>query len=72
MKNFWLHLCGTLALCLFLGLDGLQAHGAGLPDARYIQNDFLQETGRFMPIVRVDLSAVAGSKFVYVPADQSY
>ncbi|MFD2644638.1 hypothetical protein [Pseudomonas japonica] len=45
--------------------------GSGLNGARYIQNDFLQETVRFMPIVRVDLSA-AGAKFVYVPADQSY
>lgn len=44
----------------------------GLAGARYIQNDFLQETGRFMPILRVDLNAADGSKFLYVPADQSY
>lgn len=45
--------------------------GSGLPGARYIQNDFLQVTGRLMPIVRVDLRA-AGNRFSYVPADQSY
>lgn len=45
--------------------------GVGLPGARHIQKDFLQETGRFMPIVRVDLNA-SGNKFTYVPADQSY
>ncbi len=45
---------------------------AGLAGARYIQNDYLQETGRFMPILRVDLRAASGSKFMYVPEDQSY
>ncbi len=44
----------------------------GLVGARYIQNDFLQETGMFVPIIRVQLGAGAGSKFVFNPASQSY
>lgn len=55
-----------------LPIEAVFWEGPGLTGARYIQNDFLQETGRFMPIVRVDLGAPAGAKFVYVPADQSY
>lgn len=55
-----------------LPIEAFFWEGAGLNGAQYIQNDFLQETGWFMPIVRVDLSAAAGSKFVFVPADQSY
>ena len=43
-----------------------------LPGARYIQNDYFKVTGRFMPILRVDLNAPMGSKFMFIPEDQSF
>lgn len=45
---------------------------AGKAGARYIQNDFLQETGIFIPIVGVQLGAAPGQTFVFTPSDQSY
>lgn len=45
---------------------------SGLTGARFVQHDYLTVTGRFMPVVRVELTATAGSKFVYDPADQNY
>lgn len=44
----------------------------GLAGARYIQNDFLQEAGIFVPILKVELGAAPGSKFLFNPASQSY
>lgn len=43
-----------------------------LPGARYIQDDYFKVTGQFMPILRVDLTAAAGSRFMFLPEDQSF
>ncbi|HCN47254.1 MAG TPA: hypothetical protein DIT18_17655 [Pseudomonas sp.] len=45
---------------------------SGLVGARYIQNDFLQVTGIFVPIMKVQLGAASGSKFVFRLEDQGY
>ncbi|WP_110972480.1 hypothetical protein [Pseudomonas huaxiensis] len=53
--------------------DGFTYVGsAGLTGAQYIQNDYFKVTGRFMPIVRVDLTAPLGSRFLYYPQDQGF
>ncbi|WP_175652262.1 hypothetical protein [Pseudomonas sp. Marseille-P9899] len=53
--------------------DGFTYIGpAGLTGAQYIQNDYFQVTGRFKPIVRVDLTAPLGSRFLYYPQDQGF
>lgn len=44
----------------------------GLGRARYIQNDYFTVTGRFMPILRVDLTSAPGSHFTYSPDEQSF
>ncbi|WP_207865923.1 hypothetical protein [Pseudomonas sp. 58(2021)] len=41
-----------------------------LTSARFFQRDYFQQTGQFMPIVRVDLSASDGRVFVYDPQAQ--
>ncbi|ALX46266.1 hypothetical protein AQ610_28250 [Burkholderia humptydooensis] len=41
------------------------------PGAEYIQQDYMATTGRFMPILSVDLTKPAGSIFTYNPADQN-
>lgn len=38
--------------------------------AQFIQKDYMATTGRFMPIVRVQLNQPAGQIFTYDPADQ--
>ena len=48
----------------------LQA-GDGLVGARYIQRDYFQVTGRFLPVVRVLLTAAPGSTFAYDVEDQA-
>lgn len=45
--------------------------GDGLAGARFIQRDYFQVTGRFVPIVRVHLNATPGSIFIYNPQDQT-
>lgn len=48
----------------------LQA-GDGLVGARYIQRDYFQVTGRFLPVVRVLLTAAPGSTFTYDVEDHA-
>ncbi|WP_150698264.1 hypothetical protein [Pandoraea terrae] len=45
--------------------------GAKLPGAQYIQQDYLATTGRFLPIVHVDMNAPPGQIFTYAPNDQA-
>lgn len=45
---------------------------AGVAGAQYIQRDYAQVTGRFLPIVRVDLSAPATAVFTFDPAQQGF
>ncbi|MHC8386092.1 hypothetical protein [Pseudomonas sp. LB3P14] len=45
--------------------------GDGVAGARYIQRDYFQVTGRFVPIVRVLFTAAPGSVFSYDVKDQA-
>ncbi len=45
--------------------------GDGVAGARYIQRDYFQVTGRFVPIVRVRLNATTEPIFSYDPQDQT-
>lgn len=45
---------------------------AGLPGAQYIQRDYYQETGKFMPVVKIDLTAPPGAVFTYDPLEQGF
>ncbi|UVJ45912.1 hypothetical protein NVV94_10395 [Pseudomonas sp. LS1212] len=47
------------------------AGSAALSGAQYIQRDYYQQTGRYLPIVRVTLTAPAGQVFAYDPQDQN-
>jgi len=47
----------------------LSGSGA-LPHAQFIQNDYFQQTQRFLPIVKMNLAALDGATFTYYPADQ--
>jgi hypothetical protein len=51
----------------------LKAHynANGLAQAQFAQRDYFQSTGRFLPIVLVDLEATADQVFRYNPADQN-
>ncbi|AJC21561.1 hypothetical protein [Pandoraea pulmonicola] len=52
-------------------LQALYYPSAGAkPGAQYIQNDYMNTTGHFMPILYVDLTQPAGSVFTYDPDDQ--
>ncbi|MFJ4374544.1 hypothetical protein ACIP1T_18305 [Pseudomonas japonica] len=44
---------------------------SGLVDAQYIQRDFLNHTGRYLPLLKIDLNAADGRLFTYTPAEQS-
>ncbi|ANH97194.1 hypothetical protein A8L59_07220 [Pseudomonas koreensis] len=50
----------------------LKAHynAKGLEQAQFAQRDYFEVTGRFLPIVLIDLEAPAGQVFGYNPADQ--
>ncbi|MBX8489923.1 hypothetical protein K5D42_08655, partial [Pseudomonas cichorii] len=41
-----------------------------LAQAQFIQNDYFQQTQRFLPIVEMDLNATDGKFFSYDPAQQ--
>lgn len=41
------------------------------PNADYFQKDYFQQTGHFLPIVRVDLAAPDGIVFTFDPQDQN-
>ncbi|MHC8393510.1 hypothetical protein ACYZT8_07565 [Pseudomonas sp. LB3P93] len=43
----------------------------GRPNAQFFQRDYFQQTGRFLPIVHVDLAAASGHVVSYDPADQT-
>jgi len=44
---------------------------AGKASAAFFQQDFFQQTGRFLPVVHLNLAADTGHEFTYDPADQS-
>ncbi|SFH27669.1 hypothetical protein [Pseudomonas sp. NFACC45] len=43
---------------------------SGKPNAVFFQKDYFQKTGRYLPIVRVDLAATDGIVFTFDPQDQ--
>ncbi len=45
---------------------------AGLPGAQYIQRDYYQVTGKFMPVVKIDLTAPVGAVFTFDPREQGF
>ncbi|WP_448092008.1 hypothetical protein [Pseudomonas lini] len=45
--------------------------GDGLAGARYIQRDYFQATGRFVPVIRVNFTAAEAQVFTYDPQDQT-
>lgn len=45
--------------------------GDGVAGAKYIQRDYFQVTGRFIPILRVTFASPPGSIFTYDPQDQA-
>ncbi|TDV60048.1 hypothetical protein [Pseudomonas sp. LP_7_YM] len=47
-----------------------QSDSGGLPNAQFIQNDYFQQTGRFLPIMTMNLGAPGGVMFSYDPAQQ--
>lgn len=47
-----------------------QTRADGLAGARYIQHDYFCETGRFLPLLNLDLSTTAKQIFTYTPQDQ--
>ncbi|WDR34677.1 hypothetical protein NN484_19480 [Pseudomonas serboccidentalis] len=51
----------------------LKAHYAsdGLSQAQFAQRDYFQTTGRFLPIVLIDLEAPANQVFTYNPVEQN-
>ncbi|VVD64872.1 hypothetical protein [Pandoraea anhela] len=53
-----------------LPLEAFVAVGNAFVDARTMQRGFFEATGRFMPIVRVNVTAPPDQVFTYVPADQ--
>jgi hypothetical protein len=45
--------------------------GNGLAGAQFIQRDYFQVTGRFIPVVRVSFAEGTPQVFTYDPADQT-
>lgn len=43
---------------------------SGLADARYIQRDYLEHAGRYLPLLKIDLNAAEGRLFSYDPEEQ--
>lgn len=53
-----------------LPIDTLYYIGSGLPGAQHIQKDYMNTTGRFIPILKVDLTQTGAPMFTYSPDDQ--
>ncbi|WP_150574391.1 hypothetical protein [Pandoraea aquatica] len=53
-----------------LPLEAFVAVGNVYADARTIQQGYFGATGRFLPIIRVNVTAAADQVFIYVPGDQ--
>lgn len=47
-----------------------QTGSSGLPQAQFIQNDYFQQTQRFLPLVEMNLGTTDGTLFTYDPANQ--
>ncbi|WP_433589505.1 hypothetical protein [Pseudomonas koreensis] len=47
------------------------SEGDGLSGARFIQRDYFQVTGRFIPLIRVNFDAAPANVFSYAPEDQA-
>ncbi|MGC7405852.1 hypothetical protein ACPWR0_17825 [Pandoraea pneumonica] len=53
--------------------DAIFYVGDGLGGAQFVQRDYLQTTGRFMPVLHVDLTQTPGARaFTYNPTEQSF
>jgi hypothetical protein len=60
-----------LALEAFTIITPSHIAGDGVAGARFLQRDYFEVTGRFIPIVRVLFTAAPGSVFSYDPQDQA-
>ncbi len=56
---------------LQIGIDAFFYMQNEVGGAQFVQRDYIATTGRFMPIVSVDLNAAGGRVFTYDPAVQS-
>ncbi|ODP35369.1 hypothetical protein [Pandoraea sp. ISTKB] len=54
-----------------LPIEAIFYMGEEVAGAQYVQRDYMLTTGRFMPLVHVDLSVTDGKVFTYLPATQS-
>lgn len=45
--------------------------GDGLKEGRHVQRDYLEQTGRYLPLLKTDFASPAGTPFSFDPADQS-
>ncbi|MHC8342861.1 hypothetical protein [Pseudomonas sp. RT6P73] len=43
----------------------------GLPNAQFFQRDYFQQTGRYLPVVKVSLNASGDYVFTFIPEDQT-
>ncbi|WP_231747098.1 hypothetical protein [Burkholderia sp. BDU5] len=53
-----------------LPIEAFYYSGANLGGAQYIQQDYMRTTGRFIPIIRVNLTLGGAGMFSYFPNDQ--
>ena len=60
-----------LPLEAFTANSRSQSGGDGLTGARFMQCDYFQVTGRFIPLIRVNFGAAPADVFTYDPADQT-
>lgn len=71
MIRTWPQDAGTrLPIEAFIHSDISIYEHSGLVDAQYIQRDFLEHTGRYLPLLKLDLNAADGQLFTYDPAEQ--
>lgn len=54
-----------------LPIEALFYVGTGTAGAQYIQQDYMATTGRFIPVVKIDLDAAPGRTFTYNAGEQS-
>jgi hypothetical protein len=52
-------------------LEALFYSNGYLNSAQFIQQDYMEQTGRFLPIVHVDMSVTNPGPFSYLPTDQA-
>ncbi|WP_150624103.1 hypothetical protein [Pandoraea captiosa] len=57
---------------LQIGIEAFFFMYSDMPGAQFVQRDYMATTGRFMPVVKVDLTAMDGNVFRYDPEWQSF